>query len=111
MFPPKEFDKIEKPDKTKIKFNKLTVIISIIKIRIKLYYWSENLNFSKLILLNKIIGDIREIFFVFFRSYLNNLEYNDKNITGPALFIISLKFNNIFKIYYIIFSARYRFSK
>ena len=83
--------------------------ISIIKTRIELYYWSENLNFSKLILLNKIIKDIRKIFFVFFRFYLNNVGRDDKNIIGPALFIISLKFNYIFKIYYIVFSVRYRF--
>ena len=111
MFPPEEFDKIKKSNKIKIKFNKLIVVIPIIKIRIELYYWSENLNFSKLILLNKITEGIRKIFSVFFRFYLNNVGRDDKNITGPALFIISLKFDNIFKIYYIIFSARYRFSR
>ena len=111
MFPFKEFDEIKEPDKTKVKFNKLAVIISIIKIRIELYYWFENPDFSKLILLSKITGDIRRIFFVFSRFYLNNAGRNDKNIIGPALSIISLKFNNIFKIYYTVFSVRYRFSK
>ena len=85
--------------------------IPIIKARIEFYYWSENPNFSKLILLNKVAENIREIFFIFPRFYLNNVKRNDKNIIGPALFIISLKFNNIFKIYCIIFSAKYRFSK
>ena len=111
MFPPEKFDEIKKPDKIKIKFNKLTVIIPIIKICIEFYYWFENLDLSKLILLNKIIRDIRRIFFVLSRFYLNNVERDDKNIIEPVLFIISLKFNNIFKIYYIIFSAKYRFSR